>query len=191
MWKSVGVVVLLVLVAYAAAIGTYFLLPDQPNDASFISGAIKISGPIAAFIIVFLILNRVFNKIFGDVTKQTSALDPEVDQLAGDWDVRSESYGDSKEYRQSSARIKIDKQKLTMRGGGLQQVKDGATKHTGQWGCDAVFFENGQIVYIYEMEDRSFPKDPNTRGVVVAQLEAGVLPMKLVADLEYVRRQFT
>ncbi|MFM7378211.1 MAG: hypothetical protein ACKO1O_08815 [Erythrobacter sp.] len=180
MFKSVGVVIVLGLLAYAAAVGTYFLLPDQPTDASFIDGAMKISGPIAAFIIVFLILSQVFNRVFGDVSKQTSALDPDAEALVGNWDVVSRSYGASEESRNSLAKIKIDKQRLVMQGGGLKQVKDGASKETGHWNCEAMFFEDGRIVYIYDMEDRSFPSDPKTSGVVVAQLEPGVSPLKLV-----------
>ena len=172
------VTVLLALGAYAAAIGTYLILPEQTTDASFMEGAIKISGPIAAAIIVLLILVRVFNTIVVDPKPVVSALDPEAKTLDGVWDLVSRSYGESKEHRQSRAQFTVSEHELTLQGGGLDQVNDGATKSVGQWQCENVFFEKNQLVYIYEMEDRSFPDNPQTRGVVVAQLEPGVQPMK-------------
>lgn len=179
MFKSVGIVILLGLAAYGAAIGTYFLLPNQTTEASFIEGAIKITGPIAAFVIVFLILARVFNKILGHSQQLPSILDPHTEELAGLWDVNSTSFGGSKQSRKSRAKISVSGQKLVMQGGGLEQTTDGATKSTGQWQCEAVFFENGRLVYIYEMEDQTFTSEPKTRGVVEAQMEPGVQPMKL------------
>lgn len=179
MWKSVGIVVVLCIVAYAAAVGTYFLLPEQPTDASFVQGAMKITGPIAAFIIVFLVLYGVFNKIVDQSKELPSVLDPGANVLSGIWDVKSTSYGESKEVRLSLAEIEVSDQRLTMRGGGLKQVVDGAEKDTGQWQCEAVFYENGRLVYIYEMEDRSFADNSKTRGVVEAQLQPGVSPAAL------------
>lgn len=179
MWKSVGIVVVLCIVAYGAAVGTYFLLPDHPTDASFAEGAMKITGPIAAFIIVFLVLYGVFNKVAGIADGLPAILDPKANELSGIWAVSSQSYGESKEVRQSLAQIEVSDQKLTMQGGGLKQIIDGAEKDTGQWQCEAVFFGNGRLVYIYEMEDHSFAENPKTRGVVEAQVQPGVVPMEL------------
>ncbi len=176
--KSIAVVVVLCIVAYGAAVGTYFVLPDQPTDASFAQGAMKITGPIAAFIIVFLVLYGVFNKVVGLSSELPPMLDPMAHNLSGIWDVKSESYGESKEVRHSLGQITISDQKLKMQGGGLKQLVDGAEKDTGQWQCEAVFFENGRLVYIYEMEDRSFKTNPKSRGVVEAQLQPGVTPME-------------
>lgn len=173
-WKTLTIVVVLFIISYAAAVGVYLILPDVANEASFTHSAIKLSGPIAAFVSVFLIQAYVFNRFSRESSKIPNPLDPAAADLEGTWDIVSESYGKSGETRVSQAEFCVRNQMLEMFGSGLQKVVGNESKDTGLWKCEAVFFRSGRLIYIYEMEDLAFAQERSTRGVVVAQVVRGI-----------------
>jgi hypothetical protein len=165
------------LIALLPAVTIYYLFPGNSADVSLAGQAIKLGGPIAAFVATFLILAHFYNRLAAKSAELPVLVKEKVGPLAGIWHISSWSGGPTGARRISTVKITAVATGIDMTGGSFEEPPESASpgKLVGQWNCDVAFFDGHRLVYIYDLDDRGDHKGRH-RGFVDAQLEAGSAP---------------